>query len=137
MKKSWGMIPKIISGEKKIESRWSVRKSIPWGRVKKGDTIYFKNSGGSISAKAKVSKVIEIENLNAIEIKNILTKFGHSDGIAITDYESVYNRVRNAKYCLLIYLKSPQKTKPFNINKKGYGAMSAWISVKQIQTIKI
>ena len=52
MRKSWEFLPKILSGEKTIESRWLKNKSVPWGRVCIGDTIYFKNTGEPVTAKA-------------------------------------------------------------------------------------
>ena len=33
-------------------------------------------------------------------------------------------------------LKNPQEIKPFEINKTGFGAMSAWITVDSISRIK-
>ena len=62
MKKSWGLIGKIISGEKKIESRWYKSKRSPWGKIEKGDTVYFKDSGEPVSIKAKVKKVISFSD---------------------------------------------------------------------------
>jgi len=43
---------------------------------------------------------------------------------------------KDKKYCLLIFLKNPQKIKPFEINKFGFGAMCSWISVNNINTIR-
>ena len=50
MNKSWNLIPKIISGEKSIESRWYQTKRTPWDKIKAGDKIFFKNSGEAIIA---------------------------------------------------------------------------------------
>jgi len=36
MKRSWGLIPKILSGEKTIESRWYKKRIPPWNRISKG-----------------------------------------------------------------------------------------------------
>ncbi len=58
MNRFWKMIPKIISGEKSIESRWCQTKKSPWDRAKVGDIIFFKNSGKPITAKAKISELI-------------------------------------------------------------------------------
>ena len=63
MKKSWGLIGKIISGEKKIESRWYKSRRSPWGKIKQGDEVYFKDSGEPVSIKAKVAKVISFADL--------------------------------------------------------------------------
>lgn len=58
MKKSWGLTQKILSGQKKIESRWYKSKHSPWGKIEKGDIVYFKDSGEPISIKTGVEKVM-------------------------------------------------------------------------------
>lgn len=137
MKKSWELIPKILDGRKKIESRWSINRCAPWGRVATGDVVYFKNSGEPVTAKAEVSKVISFENLTFKKIKEILTNFGNDGGIAVSDLENTINWAKNKRYCSLIYLENPSPVKPFNINKKGFGSACAWITVKNISSIRI
>lgn len=44
---------------------------------------------------------------------------------------------KDKNYCLLIFLKNPREINYFDISKKGFGAMSAWITVKNIKEIKI
>lgn len=129
MKKSWGMMPKILSGEKSIESRWYQNKRAPWGKIKAGETVYFKNSGEPVTIKAKVHKVLKFESLTPQKIKVILEKYGRADGIAqdkILFFEDLF---ANKKYCLLIFLKNPKKVRPFFVSKGGFGAMTAWITV--------
>lgn len=136
MKKSWGLLPKILSGEKTIESRWYSVKAAPWGRVKTGDTVYFKNSGEMVTVRAEVAKVRSFEGLTAKKVRQILDEYGQDDGIEADQIDSFYERFKDKKYCLLIFLKNPQKIRPFNINKKGFGAMSAWVSVSAISLIR-
>ena len=38
--------------------------------------------------------------------------------------------------CMLVFLKNVEKIEPFEINKSGFGIMSAWISVESIPKIK-
>ena len=71
MIKSWQMIPKIISGEKTIESRWYKTKCEAFGRVNAGDTVYFKNSGEPVSLKTGVVRVLEFSDLNQKKIKKL------------------------------------------------------------------
>lgn len=137
MKKSWGLIPKILDGRKKIESRWGINKCAPWGKVKLGDTIYFKNSGEPVTAVAKVSRIQEFENLNTKKIREILEKYGGDDGISVSSLEETIKWVRKKRYCTFIYLKNPKTIKPFNIDKTGFGAGATWISVSNIDKIKI
>lgn len=125
MMKSWGLLPKIISGEKTIESRWYKNKSAPWRNINPGDTVYFKNSGEKVTVKVKVKEVKSFENLNSDMVRGILEKYGKEDGI--DDVEKYYEMFKDKKYCLLIFLGKPEKIKPFEINKKGFGAMAAWM----------
>lgn len=115
-KKSGELIPKILSGEKKIESRWSINKIAPWGKVHSNDVIYFKQSGGDVLAKAEVEKVIGIENLDQKAVRWIAKK-----------YRLKGEWGKDKKYCTLIFLKKPQKVKPFKINKSGFGSAAAWL----------
>lgn len=132
MKKSWRLIPKILDGRKKIESRWGINKCSPWGKVKAGDIVYFKNSGEPIIAVAEVFKIQEFENLNFRKVREILEKYGGNDGISVSNLEETIKWARKKRYCTLIYLKNPRKIKPFNIDKTGFGAGAAWISVLNI-----
>lgn len=136
MKKSWGLTEKILSKEKKIESRWYVNKYQPWDKIKRGETVYFKDSGVPVTLKAKVEKVIQYSDLTPTKVKDILNQYGQADGIAKEKIPEFFQRFKNKKYCLLIFLKHPQKIKPFEINKTGFGAMAAWITVKSISRIK-
>lgn len=137
MKKSWGMISKILSGEKKIESRWYKNKSRPWDKIKTGDTVFFKNSGELVIAKAKVEKVLQFADLTQLTVKKILDQYGKDDGLEQKKIPTFFNLFKDKKYCLLIFLKNPTKIKPFEINKNGFGMMSAWLTVKNINKIKM
>ena len=39
MKKSWNLTQKILTGERKIESRWYKNKHTPWNKIKSGDEL--------------------------------------------------------------------------------------------------
>ena len=136
MKKNWGFIQKILDGEKIIESRWYKTRRAPWGRIKKNDTVYFKNSGEPVIIKAIVSSAIEFEELTPKRVKKILSKYWGDLGISKNEVSSFYKNFKNKRYCILIFLKSPKKVTPFKINKKGYGAMASWICVEDIKRIK-
>lgn len=137
MKKSWKMTEKILKGEKKIESRWYKAKYSPWDEIKAGEAVYFKNSGEPVSLKAKVGKVMQISNLSQAKVKEVLKKYGEADGIEKEKISEFYSRFKDKKYCILIFLRNPVKIKPFQINKKGFGMMSAWISADKIESLKI
>lgn len=137
MKKSWGMIDKIISQEKTIESRWYKFKHSPWGKIEAGDMVYFKNSGEMISVRAEVGKVISFIDLTESRIKEIIEEYGERDGIAKGDEDKFIDLFKDKKYCLLVFIKKPEMVTPFMIDKKGFGAMAAWITVSDIESVKI
>ncbi len=136
MKKSWRLLEKIISGEKTIESRWYKAKYPPLGKIRAGDTVWFKDSGCPVTAKADVAKVKEFSNLTKQKVFNILKQYGKSDGIEKKDIPKFYELFKGKKYCILIFLRNPAKIKPFQIDKKGYGSMASWICINKIEKIK-
>jgi len=136
MKKSWGLTQKILSGEKKIESRWYLNKYAPWNKIKADERIYFKDSGDPVSIVATVEKVLQFFDLTPLKVDEILRTYGDDDGIEGTDIPAFYERFKDKKYCLLIFLKNPHKIEPFEIDKRGFGAMVAWICTEDINQIK-
>ncbi len=136
MRKSWGLLPKILNGEKKIESRWYKNKYSPWDKIKRGDIVYFKNSGEPVTLKTEVDKVIQFSNLTPQKVREILEKYGREDGLVIKDIPKFFQMFKDKRYCILVFLKNPEKIKSFEANKKGFGMMSAWITVDNINKLK-
>ena len=136
MKKLWGLTEKILSGDKKIESRWYMMRCAPWDRIKVGESVYFKNSGEPVTIKTTVAKILQFKELTPKKVKEILGKFGPDDGIEVKDVPKFYERFKDKKYCLLVFIKNPVRIKPFEIDKTGFGMMSAWLTVKKIAQIK-
>ena len=136
MRKSWGLTDKILNGKKKIESRWYSVKYKPWDSIKQGETVFFKDSGGPVRIKAEVSKVMQFADLTPKRVKEILDKYGKDDGIEKEKIPEFFKMFKNKKYCMLIFLKNPQGIEPFEIDKTGFGAMSAWITIDDISKIR-
>ena len=136
MKKSWGLTDKILGGQKKIELRWYSVKYKPWDSIKEGETVYFKDSGEPVRIKAEVSKVMQFADLTPNKVKEILDEYGKDDGIEQEKIPDFFERFKDKKYCMLIFLKNPIKIKSFTIDKTGFGAMSAWITIDNISKIK-
>lgn len=130
------MTQKVITGQKKIESRWYKTRHSPWGGIVKDDTIYFKNSGELITVRAAVEKVVYYSDLEPAQIKLILEEHGNDIGIDSDDLNNFYNLCKNKKYCILTFLNNPEAVKPFSINKTGFGMMAAWLTVDDIDKIK-
>ena len=136
MRKSWGLTDKILNGQKKIESRWYKVRYKPWDQIKSGEIVYFKDSGEPVRLVAEVEKVMQFSNLTPKKVKEILNKYGKDDGIEQEKIPDFFNRFKDKKYCMLIFLKNPVEIKPFEIDKTGFGAMAAWITIDDISKIK-
>ncbi len=136
MRKSWGLTQKILNGQKKIESRWYSVKYKPWDAIKKGETIYFKDSGESVRIKTEVNRFMQFTDLTPNRVKEILDEYGEDDGIGKEKIPEFFERFKDKKYCMLIFLKNPTEVDPFEIDKTGVGTMSAWITIDDISKIK-
>jgi len=126
------LLDKIISGEKTIESRWYKFKKTPYESIAIGDTIYFKDSGEPVNVKAKVSRILFFEGLNLQKIEEILNRYGEEIGIAVSHAPTLVGK----NFCTLMFLDDVKRIEPFEVDKKGYGLMAAWISVKNIDEIR-
>ncbi len=137
MKKSWKLIPKILSGEKTIESRWYKSRIAPWNKIAAGDIVYFKDGGEPVVAQAEVEHVLQFENYTDNQLQHLVTTYGGAGKICFhSPMEQVITWAKTKRYCILIFLKRPQSIEPFQINKKGFGNASAWITVPTIDSIK-
>ncbi len=133
LKKTWKLLPKIISVEKTIESRWYQTRRDPWNKIKKGDIVYFNNSGELVTVYSKVKEVKQFIIKDYIEAQKIVDKYGKDICLLNKDVKTWENC---PKYCILVFLGKPNIIrKPFKINKKGYGISSAWLVVKNIKDI--
>lgn len=136
MKSEWKLIPKIIDGIKTVESRWYKSKIAPWGRVKVGDTLYFKGSGGPVNTRAVVTKVAQYEIRTNIEAMQIMNKYALEDLGTKVLSDQIKNYILNKKYAVFIHFGKVRKIAPFEINKKGFGTQCAWITVPSVDNIK-
>lgn len=136
MRKSWGLTDKILTGEKKIESRWYLNRCRPCNNINDNDTIYFKDSGFPVKLSAKVDHVLQFDNLTPNKVSEILNHYGSDDGISTDKISDYYEIFKGKRYCMLIFLKGVKSVKPFEIDKTGFGSMSAWITVDVIEKIK-
>lgn len=110
----------ILSGEKTIESRFSMKKISPWHRVAVGDAIILKRSGGDIVGIFEASEVrfIQIErNDDLLEIKQQFNK-----QLCIED--DFWDRKKSSKYATLISISNLSTFLPFSLHVKN---RQSWI----------
>jgi len=127
----------IIAGRKTIESRWYVNKIAPWDRISQGDTVYFKESGCHVTARAHISKVLQYTNLTPETVAEIITKYGKHIAPNLPEEEFFVwaQNHSNKNYCILVFLEKVARVSPFDIDKKGFGSACAWLVVDDIRKI--
>ena len=130
-------LPKILSGQKSIESRWYKFRTAPWNRIQAGDTVYFKDSGKLVTHKAIVSQVLQFDHPSPAQLHQIVVKYGRQITANNLDVDEFFNSVADKNYIILLFLINPQNIKPFKINKSGFGSGCAWISIPDIRKITV
>lgn len=136
MKKSWGLTEKILTGEKTVESRWYKAKHTPWNKVRAGDSIFFKDSGEPVTIRAKVTKVLQFDNLTSIKTEQILAKYGEADLATNDIMPEIREYVLGKNYAIFVFFDNVRKIQPFEIDKSGFGLQCAWITIDNINKIK-
>jgi len=101
---SKGVIELILAEKKTLESRFSKIKFAPYKRVKTGDVVFMKESGGKVKGQFTVGSVDFLEKLNTKKITNIKKRYGGR--LQVPD--SFWKSKKNSKYASLIEIKNPE-----------------------------
>ncbi len=112
----------VFNGKKKIESRFSMNNISPHEKIKKGDVVILKVSGGLVKGIFIAGEVKFFNKLNKSVIKKIQTEYGE---LICSSYDKDFwiNRDR-ANYASLIEVKKIKKLPPFKIEKKDRNGWS-------------
>ena len=125
----------LISGKKTMIIRGATGRKLPYGRVFKGDMLYFiENKGdGLVKAKAKVKDVFNSEQLTKTESEELVKQ---NQNKLLLD-SGLIKRFSGKRYIVLITIESFQKLDPFKIDRSAYGNMDDWLPVEDINKVKI
>lgn len=113
-------IDAIVKGKKQIESRFANSRPGFLSTVTAGDKIFLKVSSGPVLATAIVSKAKYFDLLTPEKVRQLKDKYDH----LICGHDDYWQAKENAKFALLIWLKSVKKTDPVYINKRD---RRAWV----------
>jgi hypothetical protein len=110
----------ILNGRKTIESRLTKTKCSPFGRVKIGDKLFLKESGGPVCATAAVAAVKYYENLTPPKIAEIKQQYNRQIGGS----EEYWQNKADCPFGFLAWLTDVQPIEPVRIYKKDW---RAWV----------
>lgn len=112
----------IFNGKKKIESRFSINKISPYQKLKKGDIVILKESGGMVTGVFVAGKVIFYDGLDKELLNEIELNYGKD---ICADYDKDFWEKRTkAKYASLIEVNKIKKITPFKSEKKDRSGWS-------------
>lgn len=98
-------IEQILAGKKTVEGRFSLSQIPPFQKVKKGDIILLKQSGGKIIGQAEVDNVLFFDKLDGEKIGKLRKEY--SQEMMMPD--EFWQRKQTARYGSIIFLKSSRK----------------------------
>lgn len=111
----------LLSGRKRIESRFSRVRRLPYGAVAVGDRVYFKSAGCSVRAVGVVSQVAYFHDLTAYDIAFIQRSFGEVIGAPAAYWE----QRMGCRWGSLIWLRDVRRTRRRVVVPRQFGA--GWV----------
>ena len=118
----------ILDGRKTIESRFMVNRSVPYKKIRSGDRVIMKESGGLLVGEFKVKKVEDIE-LDSPEMVKYCKSF--SEEICSNLDKSFWESRKNKRYVTLIWIDSLIRyVEPRECTEKPNRSMAGWFVLK-------
>lgn len=126
-------LEKLLDGTKTMIIRGATGRKMPYGRVNKGDKLFFikNNAEGLIKANADVYHVFNSDKLTPEKSIELVNK--NKKKLNLT--ETQFKKWAGKRYLVFIELKNIKEIKPLKIDKTNYGNMDDWIPVEDIKNI--
>lgn len=112
----------LLNGSKKIESRFSINKISPYGKIFAGDIILVKKGGGPVVAIFIAGAIKFFSGLNINKLKVIENQY--SEKICSEADPLFWKNRENSKFATLIEVSLVKEVNPFIINKSDRTAWS-------------
>lgn len=125
----------LLNGTKTMIIRGAMGRKLPYGRVNKGDVLYFmeNNGDGLVKAKAIVSDAFHSDKLSKEE--SLETVENNMDALKLDN--RLKKRFAGKRYLVLLSLTKVEKQEPFSIDRSNYGNMDDWLPVEDVRTVRV
>ena len=118
-------LSRILSGEKTIESRYSINSIAPYKKIKAGDIVLLKKSGGGVFAVFEAGKVRYFSISNQGDLEKIRNDY--NDQLKID--ENFWEVKKDCKYATLIDINRLWEIPQFKVCKQN---RAAWVTLGSI-----
>lgn len=127
-------IEKISSGEKTMLIRGAMGRKLPYGRVEKGDRLFFTENNGSgiVNSQCFVSSVINSDKLSAQESNDLIME----NQVFLNLTAPQLKRWSGKRYIVLIAIEGFKSIESFNFDKSEYSNMDDWLLIGEIERVK-
>lgn len=112
----------LLNGTKKVESRFSINKISPYGKIFKDDIVLVKKGGGPVVALFVAGDIQFISGLNINKLK--IVEALYSERICSEVDPLFWKNRENSKFATLIEVNLVKEIDPFFINKSDRTAWS-------------
>lgn len=128
-------LEKLLDGSKTMIIRGATGRKLPYGRVNKGDVLYFinNNAEGMVRAKAVVSSVFNSEKMAKEESVKLVEE--NQKKLQLTDKQ--FQKWGGKRYLVLIEVEGIEEIDDFSIDKSNFGNMDDWLPVEDIESVKV
>lgn len=124
----------LLAGEKTMVIRGAAGRKLPYGRVEKGDRLYFVNNNGEgmVKARAVVKSVFNSEKMTGEAAAALIEK--NQEKLRLTKEQLA--RWAGKRYLVLIEVEEVEEIESFTIDRSNYGKMDDWLLVEKIELAK-
>ena len=119
------LLQKLLSGTKILESRFSTNRISPFGKIRSGDVVLVKKTGGPVVA-IFISGVVECHsNLTPEKIESLRDKYSRNLGLSPED--NFWHEKKKARYGTLIKITELKTLPPYSIEKRD---RTGWVVMR-------
>ncbi len=79
---------------------------------------------------------MQFSDLTPANVRELLEIYHERFGIEPHDMQNFFELFKNKRYCIRIFLKDAKEVKSFNIDKTGFGAIAAWLTLDDVEKTK-
>jgi len=114
----------ILAGRKRVESRFTRTRRQPFGRVRLGDRLFLKASGGPVCGTAVVARVEQFEDLTPERMFQIKKRYNSE----IQAGQQYWREKAACRFGILLWLEDVRRIEPVRISKRDW---RAWVVLSE------